>query len=181
MSAGLASTHRKRRGEGPDRKREILAAAKQVFLAEGYERASMRKIAARVGVSPTALYLYFRDKAELLTQIGETTFAELGTAFGLASAAADPIERLRLTMRAYIQFGLDHPDEYRLIFMTGAGLEQGHHRADLGTAPGQPGVGAQAFAMLQHQIAGLMQARLVVPGDPAATAAMVWAAGDGLV
>src|SRR5260221_7280629 len=128
MTAGLASTHRKRRGEGPDRKREILAAAKQIFLAEGYERASMRKIAARVGVSPTALYLYFRDKVELLTQIGEATFAELGLAFaGLATATEDPIERLRLTMRAYIQFGLDHPDEYRLIFMTRAGLEQRHH------------------------------------------------------
>lgn len=178
----MSEAYRKRRGEGGDRRQEILTAAKQVFLAEGYDRASMRKIAARVGVSPTALYLYFRDKDELLTTIGEATFAELTTAFaGILETAADPLDRLRHIMRAYIQFGLEHPDEYRLIFMTPVGLRHGHHRADLALPEATGGRGATAFAFLQQQVGGLMAAGLCAPGDPAALAEVIWAAGHGLV
>jgi AcrR family transcriptional regulator len=55
-----------RRRPGPERAREILAAAREVFSARGYEQASMAEIAARVGVVEGALYKHFASKRELL-------------------------------------------------------------------------------------------------------------------
>ena len=56
---------RKPKGEGHARRGEILAAAEQIFVAHGYEGATIRKIAEAVGLSSTALYLHFKDKAEI--------------------------------------------------------------------------------------------------------------------
>jgi AcrR family transcriptional regulator len=47
-------------------RREILDAAREVFSVDGYGNFSMRKLARRIGYSPTTIYLYFRDKDELL-------------------------------------------------------------------------------------------------------------------
>lgn len=64
-----------------DRKRaEIVAAAKEVFFAEGYSGASMDEIAARSGASKATLYAYFRSKDELMPAVLETVIAPLGAA-----------------------------------------------------------------------------------------------------
>lgn len=56
---------RKARGEGHERRAEILAAAQRLFVEYGYEGATIRKIADAVGLSSTALYLHFRKKDEI--------------------------------------------------------------------------------------------------------------------
>ena len=53
---------RKPKGDGHLRRAEILRAAERIFVAEGYEGATIRKIADEVGVSSTCLYMHFRDK-----------------------------------------------------------------------------------------------------------------------
>src|SRR6201990_3081852 len=60
---------RKPKGDGHLRRAEILEAAERIFVAEGYEGATIRKIADEVGVSSTALYMHFRDKDEILLEI----------------------------------------------------------------------------------------------------------------
>ncbi|MCX8498704.1 MAG: helix-turn-helix domain containing protein, partial [Caulobacteraceae bacterium] len=57
---------RKPKGDGHLRRAEILAAAERIFVAEGYDGATIRRIADEVGVSSTALYMHFKDKAEIL-------------------------------------------------------------------------------------------------------------------
>ena len=54
---------RKAKGDGHLRRAEILEAAERIFIAEGYEGATIRKIADEVGVSSTALYMHFQDKS----------------------------------------------------------------------------------------------------------------------
>ncbi len=72
MDTVLATkSERKPRGQGASRRGEILDAAKRLFLTEGFERATIRKIAASVGVSSAALYLYFPDKDAILRAIAE--------------------------------------------------------------------------------------------------------------
>src|SRR3984885_578543 len=113
-----AKSGRKPRGQGASRRGEILDAAKRLFLTEGFERATIRKIAASVGVSSAALYLYFPDKDAILRAIAESTFETLLARLEESQRQADSdLERLRAGSLAYVAFGLAHPDEYRLTFL----------------------------------------------------------------
>jgi AcrR family transcriptional regulator len=99
---------------------EILAAARDMFVHEGYAAVSMRKIAHRVGCAPGTLYLYFRDKDAILGAICLETFAKLDKYMeAIRNDKGDPLERLRRGGRQYIQFGLQHPDHYFLTFALG--------------------------------------------------------------
>jgi AcrR family transcriptional regulator len=54
------------------RRARILEAAAAVLGEKGYERATMREIATRAGIAPGTIYLYFRNKRELLLAIADT-------------------------------------------------------------------------------------------------------------
>lgn len=100
-------------------KGEILAAAQELFSQEGYANFSMRKLAAKIKYSPTTIYLYFRDKDDLLFCICEELYAAFmkGTA-DACSATADPREALRLSLYRYIEIGLSNPEHYKAVFFT---------------------------------------------------------------
>ena len=93
----------------------ILAAARELFASAGYEAVSMRKIAGLIGQSPTTIYLYFRDKRDLVTCIAEEFFAHLVAALEqeMAAPAASPREALERGLRCYIRVALAHPSHYR--------------------------------------------------------------------
>ncbi len=96
-----------------------MDAAREMFVAEGYQSVSMRKIAVKIGYSPTTIYLYFEDKTDLLHQICEQTFARLAQNIQAIQQLSDnPLEKLRSGMREYIHFGLKHPSQYEIIFIT---------------------------------------------------------------
>ena len=112
---------------GPKERRErereeirgrILDAARELFATEGFEAVTMRRIADRIEYSPTAIYFHFKDKETLLKELCSLDFHSLAQQFGSIARIGDPIERLRRTGHAYIQFGIDHPNHYRLMFMT---------------------------------------------------------------
>ncbi len=97
---------------------KILDAARELFVAEGYEAVTMRKIAQAIEYSPTAIYLHFRDKEAVINAICDTDFLKLATRFRKIAEVADPIARLRAAGLAYADFALRHPNHYRLMFMT---------------------------------------------------------------
>src|SRR5580700_10166265 len=101
---------------------EILEAARTLFVAEGYESVSIRKIAEKIEYSPGTIYLYFRDKADILAQISEETFSRLERKLVAINndAALDPLERVRNGLRAYIRFGLENPNHYAITFVEGS-------------------------------------------------------------
>ena len=106
------------RQEKTDVRQEILDAAREMFVEEGYKNVSMRKIADKIGYSPTTIYLYFKDKADLLHQICEESFAQLARNISsIQQLSANPLEKLRMGMREYISFGLKHPSHYEIIFI----------------------------------------------------------------
>ena len=169
---------RKPRGQGASRRGEILDAAKRLFLTDGFERATIRKIAAAVGVSSAALYLYFPDKDAILRAIAESTFEAL--LVRLEEAERHPgshLDRLRAGLHAYIAFGLEHPDEYRLTFLAKMMASSG---------PGRPVAACEnvpaadrSFDILANNIEGLMRAGLFRADDPILTAEAVWAGLHG--
>lgn len=100
-----------------------MDAAHDLFLAEGYENVSMRKIADRIEYSPTAIYLHFKDKSQLLKSICTETFAGLAYALQnistkLRTGKHDPVDLLKRGLHIYVQFGLAHPNHYQLAFLT---------------------------------------------------------------
>lgn len=100
-------------------RQEIIDAASELFVNEGYEHVSMRRIAEKIEYSPTTIYLYFKDKAELLEQVCVETFSRLSHILGrLQEQSGDSIERLKRGLVAYIKFGLENPHHYRATFMT---------------------------------------------------------------
>src|SRR5439155_13347384 len=89
-------SERKAKGSGHLRRGEILDAAERIFVAEGYEGATMRKIAEEVGVSSTALYMHFHDKARIMGEICKRTLEELlARNRELAAAPLDPTAPVR--------------------------------------------------------------------------------------
>jgi AcrR family transcriptional regulator len=108
----------RREREREEIRTKILDAARELFVAEGYEAVTMRRIADKIEYSPTAIYFHFRDKETLLHEICDADFLALAQQFGAAARIADPIEKLKATGLAYFRFGMSHPNHYRLMFMT---------------------------------------------------------------
>jgi AcrR family transcriptional regulator len=171
--------NRKRRGFGHQRPEEILNAARALFLEYGAENVTTRQIAARVGVSQTALYVYFKNKEEMLDRLVAGALSHLGAAIEAVSVGnEDPYEFLRLALREYMRFGLENPDEYRLVFMRGAV----RRKAD-GVAASKPvRVGDALFNGLLHRIQlGVALGQFRCAKGERDMALAVWAAMHGLV
>ena len=108
----------RREREKEELRGKILDAARELFVAEGYEAVTMRKIAQAIEYSPTAIYLHFRDKKAVINALCDTDFLKLATRFRKIAEVADPIARLRAAGLAYADFAMRHPNHYRLMFMT---------------------------------------------------------------
>jgi AcrR family transcriptional regulator len=97
---------------------KILDAARELFVTEGYEGVSMRKLAEKIEYSPTAIYVYFADKEDLFHQLCNEDFARLAEVFQSSAMPLDPLARLREIGRIYVEFGIRYPNHYKLMFMT---------------------------------------------------------------
>ncbi|MBL6614604.1 MAG: TetR/AcrR family transcriptional regulator [Reyranella sp.] len=176
---------RKRRGEGHTRREEILQAAKELFLEQGYDLTTIRRIADRVGISAPALYLYFKDKEALMLALCDQTFSHLSEAIDeIEKTVADPLERVRRFGEAYVRFGLSHPDEYRLVFLNPnipEPLRRTGHRmpTDDPTAPGVGG--ALVFKRLVTIIGELDASGTKLNYPPDTCGELCWMGLHGLV
>jgi AcrR family transcriptional regulator len=95
----------------------ILDAARELFATEGYEAVTMRRIAEKIEYSPTAIYLHFKDKQELIVSLCEETFSKLVRELESLETGKDPVARLKLGLRRYVDFGLKNPQHYLATFM----------------------------------------------------------------
>lgn len=107
------------RGEGGHLRDDILDAAAHLLVETGDEAmVTMRAVAAAVGVSPPSVYLHFPDKDTLIFAVCQKLFTALDDAVEAATRGLDhPLERLKARGLAYARFGVEHPEQYRVIFM----------------------------------------------------------------
>lgn len=153
----------------------ILSAAGTLFVEQGYEHFSLRKVAERIAYSPTTIYLYFRDKDELLFTVVDEGFLLFGQRLAAAAASTqDPWERLIALGRAYVAFGLEHPMYYQLMFLQRTDFlmksRQGESRPRLA-----------GFRILQHSVQQAIDAGVLRPGDAESYADVLWALVHGMV
>lgn len=160
-------------------KDKILDAARELFVAEGYERVTMRKIAERIEYSPTAIYLHFPDKLAVMRALCDRDFLTLAKQFQKIARTADPIQRLRQVGRAYAAFALEHPNHYQLMFMTP--LHGVSKAEDSAVERGNPEVDAYAF--LKWILQDAMASGRLRPeyDDVEELAQMSWAGVHGVV
>ena len=172
----MGSAERRERERQALRKK-ILDAARELILAQGIEALTLRAIAEKIEYSPTAIYLHFRDKEELVRELCVNDFLSLADEFVEISKEPDPVERLRLAGRAYSAFALKHPDQYRLMFMT----PHIPYEHDQEPWKGNPEYDAYAFchALCQEAIeSGRLRPELK---DAELVAQVVWAGVHGIV
>ena len=109
----------KRAKQKEEFRKEILDSACEIFINDGYDGFSMRKLAEKIDYSPTTIYLYFKNKDDLLFAICEEFFANFFAELNrIRSISQDPIETLRQAILYLMNFGLRNPNQYKLIFFT---------------------------------------------------------------
>ena len=158
---------------------KILDAAREMFAANGYEGVSMRAIAERIEYSPTAIYQHFEDKEALIRELCYADFGRLAEDLIESQKIEDPIERLHACGLAYARFAIEHPNHYRLMFMSP--LPAKYDEAEMAEIKGQPEF--DSYALLLSQVRSAAQAgRLRDPGaDPDIVAQTLWAGIHGVV
>jgi AcrR family transcriptional regulator len=176
-----SSRARNPRGQG-ERLREALIEAATELLAElqNVEAVSVRAVTARAGVTPTALYLHFADKDELLETVSDRCFGEFRSYLLAAEeqAGPDPRTQLEQTCQAYLRYAAEHPGHYRVLF---------HTRRSTPTNTTSPPssvlelewskTGIESFEDFVRRVK-----RCLPPGrDPYPVALMIWAGEHGYV
>jgi AcrR family transcriptional regulator len=159
-------------------RQDILDAARELFVSQGYGSVSLRKIALQVGCTPMAIYCHFEDKAEILDSICEETFtcfAAIGDRLDREGLA--PRERLEAGLRNYIEFGLAHPHHYQLTFLHPASDPEAQGRREK--------IGRRAFERLRSQVAACLEEKERkserASDDVDVASQLIWASVHGLV
>ena len=152
---------------------EILDAARTLFVKEGYESVSIRRIADMIEYAPGTIYLYFRDKAEILDRICEETFAKLIVRMqAIEHDSSAPLDKLRRGLRTYIQFGLDNPNHYIVTFI--------QSKVNREANSGLQTAGQKAFACLRQGVQECVDAGELVSDETDELAQTLWAGIHGL-
>lgn len=159
---------------------KILDAARDLFARDGYDAVTMRKIAEAIEYSPTAIYLHFKDKDALVRELCVADFDSLARAFQRIAREPDPLERLRKVGLAYADFALEHPNHYRLMFMT---PHPAQTKDDAAAALRRGNPEADAYAFLAGTIAEAIAQGLLRPElkDPHIVAQAAWAGVHGVI
>lgn len=159
-----------------DLRNALVAEALQLLEKDGGSGFTLRDLAQRVGVSYTAPYSHFEDKRALLAAVAAASCRKLTASLEAAIAGkTDPTEEFVSMGLAYVQFGLDHPTLYRLMFTAW----------ELGPADKQKytelrEASERAFGTLTGMLKRLQESGFIRPGDVEHDGLMVWANVHGI-
>jgi AcrR family transcriptional regulator len=164
--AEQSATPRRRanqRGRGERLREELLEAAGALVAEQGDARGlSLRAVASAAGVAATSVYLHFADLEELKVALAQRYFAEFAAARdAAASSITDPAEALIVRCRVYVQYALDHPGRYRVMF--GRDVPPLHEADDAAPTPSRSALDTLAESIAACQRTG------AAPADAAPT------------
>ncbi len=155
-------------------RRVILDAAGELFLEQGYEGFSMRRVAERIGYSATTIYRYYEDKDDLLFAVVNEGFSEFARQLAeAADGASNPLKRLEALWHAYFRFGLENPVYYQMMFMQRADLLFESQREQT-----RPMI--ESFDVLQKAVRAAMDAGVMKRGDVETYSRVIWSLVHGM-
>lgn len=117
VESGASPSRLRRDREKAATRALILEAARELFTREGYAETSMRRLADTIGYTATTIYHHFKDKDALLNELCLNDFRALGEALRHMEQVPDPIARIRAMGVNYVRFALEHPQQFRFMFM----------------------------------------------------------------
>jgi len=167
------STSERRQRHRASLKREILDAASRLFVEEGYQRVTMRRLAERIEYSPTTIYLHFKDKDALLRAVCDETFSQLAVKLErIRKSSTSPLDDLREGLKTYVEFGLANPHQYAATFLRP--IPAGKRPEFEGSA------GAKAFGLLRQGVQACRDSGDIRTPNVEMTAQALWASIHGL-
>lgn len=149
----------------------ILEAAQKLFLTNGFDKVSIRNIADKIEYSPATIYLYFKDKNELLFALHQRGFAKMVQEFQPLALLNDPFEKLVEMGRSYIRFAVENPELFDLMFIMTAPMDKLDKEDWV--------EGDQAFGLLMQVVQECMDAGVFQKHDVQSTAMMIWSGIHG--
>jgi AcrR family transcriptional regulator len=158
-----------------DLRSALLDAALAVINESGSSQLTIREVARRAGVSHTAPYRHFADKDELIVAVVEQGFELLQQPMQTEkhAAAKAPNSQFAASGTAYIDFALQHPAYYRVMYsgdlLTSSGQESLQHTS------------SNTFAQMVDDIKTCQQLNIVKPGDAALQALAILSTVHGFV
>lgn len=165
------STTSRREKHKDELRRIILDAARAIFVDQGYESFSMRKLAEKIECSPGSIYLHFKNKEELFECLVEESFARLlKTLSDLESGqqSGDPLANLRKGMLAYVEFGLRNQSDYRFAFMLTPPIEKRPYKVH------------GSFDVLRNMVRRCVEKNCFRAVDVETTSQVLWASIHGI-
>jgi AcrR family transcriptional regulator len=168
----VARREANRRGEGEQLRGDLIAAATDLLVSpQQISAPSLRAIARQVGVSPSGVYLHFASQDDLLAAVIEQQYEQLRVALAATDRPdAEPLDRLLAMACTYVDWGVEHPGAYQLLFESADVLPDGSQVIGTGDA-------------LLDDVAALVRAHGAARGASAAhtVALRLWIALHGLV
>jgi AcrR family transcriptional regulator len=152
-------------------RRLILDTAREIFVSAGYESFSMRKLAKDIEYSPGSIYLHFKNKEELFETLVEESFERLRQALNRLKNGhpdRDPAETLKKGMRAYVEFGVRNPNDYRFAFLLRPPVLKRPYRVHA------------AFDAMRFMVGRCVQEKRFRAVDVETTSQALWAAIHGI-
>ena len=162
-----------------DLRRAMLQAAVRTIRTHGIDGLTLRGVGSALGVSRTALYRHFTDKAALLTAVAAEGFRrlrlDLEAAWNEGGRGRAGFEAMGV---AYVRFAVAHPSHYRVMFGADIPKDGADIREDANPELAQEGAGS--FQVLVDAITALQEQDLARRDDPHQMALFVWAAVHGV-
>lgn len=168
----MGITERKER-ERQEVKKLILDSAMELFLEEGYKNVTIRKIAEKIEYSPATIYLYFKDKDEIFLTLQKMAFVKFYEFQSIGQDDPDPVKRMEIQGRTYIQFAIENPAYYELIFFMTEPKEKLKE-------PENYGKEMDSYEILKKNVKAAIEADKMRTTDVEATAFALWAYVHGL-
>jgi AcrR family transcriptional regulator len=154
-------------------RRLILDSAMRLFLKEGVERITLRRIAEKIEYSPATIYLHFKNKDEILYALHSEGFEELYKQQQAVLAIRDPLKRLRRHGEIYLSFALERPEYYDLMFIM-------RNPAKKIREENSWEIGLRSYEFLRKNVEECMKARALPKADVDVATFSLWAHVHGI-
>lgn len=169
----MEATNTRRIAEVEAMKLRIRNVALALFLREGIERVTIRKIAARIRYAPATIYNYYKNKDEIFLALRQDGFAKFQTYQMESRRQRSSRKRILAHGRAYLRFAIDNPQLYDLMFMMKAPMQKVAGDESLHKTQ-------QSFQYLKDDIRSCMKEGILKKGSVDTVALAFWGIGHGL-
>ena len=158
-----------------DTRDRILTCACDLYLDDGFDGFSMRKLARAMGVTAPALYRHFESKEQLLLEVVGEGYKVFIQYLHRGLSGADPLDRFRLAGSAYLDFALEHPRYYEILYsyIQFLGLDE--------LPPEIEPLAAGIHQFWLDRVRECMDAGVLRPEDPEAISRTFWALSHGFI